>query len=293
MEIIRNLFNDKDVALIGQIPLLQTRRDDVRFWIHDCKGIFTVKSAYKWLMDNFNASSPGESVGFWNKMWQLKIPPKIKNFIWRLGSDCVPLKSLFLQRHVDIDTLCSMCGLEIEDWRHVFVIGCLARNCWHTVLPQVLQLSSLSILSQTRAVVWLEEIFRALGVEDLMVFCVTLWAIWFARNDKLWNRKPVTASQILLKASSFFQQWKEVQSKFGLCPEVSVAISPSVVQWMQPSVGMLKCNVDAAIFAGVGKIGTGWVVRDHEGKVLNACRVSHDGVPDATVAEAISLREVW
>ncbi|KAJ9172442.1 hypothetical protein P3X46_015681 [Hevea brasiliensis] len=126
-----------------------------------------------------------------------------------------------------------------------------------------------------------------------MVFCVTLWAIWFARNDKLWNRRPVTASQILLKASSFFQQWKEVQSKFGLCPEVSVAISPSVVQWMQPPVGMLKCNVDAAIFAGVGKIGTGWVVRDHEGKVLNACRVSHDGVPHATVAEAISLREVW
>ncbi|KAF2308523.1 hypothetical protein GH714_010323 [Hevea brasiliensis] len=59
---------------------------------------------------------------------------------------------------------------------------------------------------------------------------------------------------------------------------VSVAISPSVVQWMRPPVGMLKCNVDAAVFGGVGKIGTSWVVRDHEGKVLNERQVSHDGV---------------
>ncbi|KAF2318377.1 hypothetical protein GH714_006325 [Hevea brasiliensis] len=203
MEIIRNLFNDRDVALIGQIPLLQTGRDDARFWIHDCKGIFTIKSAYKWLMGDFNASSPRES------------------------------------RHVDVDTSCSMRGLEIEHWRHVFVIGCLARDCWRTVLPQVLQLSSLSILSQNRAVEWLDEIFRALVVEDLMVFCVTLWAIWFARNDKLWNRRS-------------------------------------------PPVGMLKCNVDAAVFAGVGKIGTGWVVRNHEGKVLNACQYALELLSDAS-----------
>ncbi|KAJ9135067.1 hypothetical protein P3X46_032288 [Hevea brasiliensis] len=54
----------------------------------------------------------------------------------------------------------------------------------------------------------------------------------------------------------------------------------------------LKCNVDATVFASVGKVRAGGVIRDHEGKALFVCQISFNYVPDAAITEAISFREV-
>lgn len=54
--------------------------DDQWMWKLDRKGRYTVKSGYSEL---HNAITPISNGQFWWKIWKLKIPPKVLNFVWR------------------------------------------------------------------------------------------------------------------------------------------------------------------------------------------------------------------
>ena len=43
------MFNDRDVALILQVPFSARHDKDCWFWLEDSKGNFTVRSCYKLL----------------------------------------------------------------------------------------------------------------------------------------------------------------------------------------------------------------------------------------------------
>lgn len=65
------------------------------------------------------------------------------------------------------------------------------------------------------------------------------------------------------------------------------------VVWKPPDVGVLKINVDGAIFKEVG-VGLGVVIRDHEGSVMRAAckQVSQLWDVDVTEAKVILPRSV-
>ncbi|XP_074377663.1 uncharacterized protein LOC141719179 [Apium graveolens] len=64
-EILTDLFNDRDVQLIKNIPLSAVGRNDSWMWFLDEKGQFTVKSCYCKLIGEYSTSD----VGFWKKVW--------------------------------------------------------------------------------------------------------------------------------------------------------------------------------------------------------------------------------
>ncbi|KAL5565174.1 hypothetical protein UlMin_028338 [Ulmus minor] len=57
------------------------------------------------LPEDFRAVS-----SWWKSLWQLKIPPKIRNFIWRLCKGWLPSASKLYGRDMDIDFSCFRCG---------------------------------------------------------------------------------------------------------------------------------------------------------------------------------------
>lgn len=70
-------------------------------WHFDDKGFFSVKSAYHVLADKRvsklekqqGASSSGTATtGFkWLRIWSLPYAPKVKQFLWRMAHDSLPL----------------------------------------------------------------------------------------------------------------------------------------------------------------------------------------------------------
>uniref|UniRef100_A0A803Q518 RNase H type-1 domain-containing protein n=1 Tax=Cannabis sativa TaxID=3483 RepID=A0A803Q518_CANSA len=62
-------------------------------------------------------------------------------------------------------------------------------------------------------------------------------------------------------------------------------------QWVKPEVNSIKINVDAAIFEEQNRFGVAWVIRDHNGLLLNALTKLFIGSTHPTVVEAISFRE--
>ena len=57
--------------------------------------------------------------GRWNLIWNLKVPPKIKNFLWRVCRGCFPTRARLNSRGVSCPLDCVHCNSNYEDSIHV------------------------------------------------------------------------------------------------------------------------------------------------------------------------------
>uniref|UniRef100_A0A2N9EYL8 Reverse transcriptase domain-containing protein n=1 Tax=Fagus sylvatica TaxID=28930 RepID=A0A2N9EYL8_FAGSY len=95
LEALEQLFDQESVEAISRIIIPIRQREDKLMWIHDHKGVFTVKSAYKLNHDN----SSGSNAGFeWQRIWKLKAHERTKMLIWRIGANVLPTKERIAQR---------------------------------------------------------------------------------------------------------------------------------------------------------------------------------------------------
>lgn len=88
------------------------------FLPHEPHGTFTVNSVYRVL--SLPRTENLQVVNFkWNLMWNLKLPSKIRLFIWHMIMDIMPTKSKLLQCHAIDNDLCPIYFLESEIITHV------------------------------------------------------------------------------------------------------------------------------------------------------------------------------
>ncbi|KAL5580292.1 hypothetical protein UlMin_012734 [Ulmus minor] len=69
------------------IPVGYLEHEDTLIWHHTRDGEYSVKSGYKTALsldDMAECSNPQAVNKWWKSLWNLKIPPKIRNFTWRL-----------------------------------------------------------------------------------------------------------------------------------------------------------------------------------------------------------------
>ena len=78
------------------IPLSRVASRDKLNWKENKRKVFSVKSTYQVALrlkqlDYVEHSTAARDRPIWNKIWSLKVPPKVKNFIWRAYSNlCQP-----------------------------------------------------------------------------------------------------------------------------------------------------------------------------------------------------------
>ena len=126
---------------IMAIPV-RSGHEDLVAWHYDAKGVFLVKLSYHVLDDKKEFSAVrqrGESSGSrevtsgqfkWKKIWKLLIQPKVRQFVWRLVHNSLPVKKNIQRRLGLIDTLCPVCKRFDEDGGHCFLKCKPMRRCW-------------------------------------------------------------------------------------------------------------------------------------------------------------------
>lgn len=73
-DILKDIFNERDMRLIQQIPLLMNSRDDMWCWSFEDKGEFSVRSCYRSLRGEFMSvviKIFGENYGDYNSREKL------------------------------------------------------------------------------------------------------------------------------------------------------------------------------------------------------------------------------
>lgn len=113
MEKLEENFFEPDISMIARIPVGRVQ-EDFWAWHPDRLGNFTVRSAYKLSVqlrrnDETPASSGGQDKKFWRKLWSLPVPPKVRNFWWRVIKGFVPARAVLCQRHIEQIGFCQAC----------------------------------------------------------------------------------------------------------------------------------------------------------------------------------------
>lgn len=99
-----DLFNTKDKNLILQIPLSTRRDEDVWYWLTDPHGQYTIHSCYKMLPHYTHALTSG----VWRKLWNLEVPKKVKNFLWRAMMNILPTNDNLIRQGAEVMPICSI-----------------------------------------------------------------------------------------------------------------------------------------------------------------------------------------
>lgn len=162
------------------------------FWIHDQRGIFTVKSAYNvtWQAHiqrkvdqqdaeytSYYALKAHEQL--WKKIWKVKTLLKIKVFMWCVCRRSLPSKDRLRDKGVITPDSCYLCTDGIETLHHLFLECLYMLNFMEGVgfqnYPDLFVGNS-----------WLDRVangFGSLNNKELTTL-FTLWhAVWSTRND--------------------------------------------------------------------------------------------------------------
>ena len=128
-------FSPHEAFAILGIPLSSTQVKDKLIWMATPNGCYSTKSAYHPLSTEVAKKIPGPSnmtayKKFWLDIWQLKVPNKIRHFIWRVANESLPTKKNLLQRNITANALCDGCSSETEDTIHA-IWGCAkVKSVW-------------------------------------------------------------------------------------------------------------------------------------------------------------------
>lgn len=123
-----DICNDRDRELIKQVHIPIGSRRDSWIWMFDDKG-FSVRSCYRRLRGE--RECPDRQ--FWNKLWHLKLPGKVVNFLWRTCCRCLPTSVALLTKNVNISRFCSWCQMYKETDNHVLFECSFATELWEAV----------------------------------------------------------------------------------------------------------------------------------------------------------------
>lgn len=169
-EVVTDIFDTRDANLIMSI-LLQSAGVDSWYWCKERMGNYTVKSAYLLLQDIKGAYQVSNNSGFWRKLWNLKIPSKVKHFLWRAITCCLPTKDQLRVKKVAVNALCPVCNAEEENVCHSFISCSFAKACWDNSGIRFTVGVFYSFFD------WISSVFQVCRGKDLQLVAMLCWSL--------------------------------------------------------------------------------------------------------------------
>lgn len=258
--------------MIANIPICTRRQDDFWAWHYERSGLFSVRSAYRMLVNQREAERAclvgvagrsdrrGEQKE-WSMLWKTRIPSKIRTFLWRLAHRSVPFGDVLKRRNMAQHDACVLCGSP-DSWRHSLLECNMARSVW--ALQPSLVVEYLHNVPEHNARLWLATIMVTLSQEEMTRVGVVLWAIWYARRKVIHENIFQSPLSTHCFVERFIEDLKATASK-QKDDRKMISNSPC---WRAPPVGYAKINVDAGLSKTSGTVAVAAVIRDAVGEFM-------------------------
>lgn len=277
--LVREVLSPIDAELVLDIPLCDLWPSDRIIWHFSNSGDFTVKSAYflaRWMANGDLPCPSSDSIRVvWKRLWNLNIPPRMKLFVWKVGTNALATKCNLARRIPNFQPVCELCGNGFESDAHAIFECEWAKSIWQA--------------SGFDEKLWKSGVFRAfdrfcfcvdsLDDDSLGNFIAVAWECWNQRNKSLFQSRDKSSSNVVSRALSFVQSFREARDR----EDCEVVGCPTV--WKPPIHGVLKINFDAGKLADLGG-GWGVVARDSNGDICWAANQHHSRWAGAVIEEA-------
>ena len=106
-------------------------------WPHTKSGEYTVKSRYaikkaEVLHQMFEPASTSHKIDekVWKDIWSIKIPTKVKLFLWRIFSNGIPYGYNLWQKKILSSPTCIICGCESKTIEHALLTCECTKAVW-------------------------------------------------------------------------------------------------------------------------------------------------------------------
>ncbi|XP_074278012.1 uncharacterized protein LOC141601617 [Silene latifolia] len=292
MSKLEGTFLPFEVTRISNIRLSERRPRDSWFWVGEKDGVYSVRSAYRLIMEE-GEEETGQSdwsreQWVWNKIWRAPIWPRIKIFCWQMCREAIATRGNLRARGGCEDATCPMWGGSAESLLHLF------RGCgWTGRVWDGLGLEEESHDGFERVREWVEARIREVGEDNYVRFLVGCWAIWEGRNKRVFEDKDVDAGVVVRRVWEVEQEMERMREEEG--KRVDMGMGRAARQregesWLPPTAGRVKINGDAASKEEVG-VGVGIVCRDEKGECLWGVSNRRNVVWEPRLAEAVAVLE--
>jgi ribonuclease HI len=304
---VRHIFSTYDAEEILKIRLPNYEAEDFISWIPERHGLFTVRSAYNLALDLRNTTPPNSSRNtngdrpLWKTIWNSNVPPKVKNFTWKLATNSLAVQANRIRRLPNVLPTCTICGREEETWYHA-TMKCtkamalrqgLAKS-WN--LPQE---KELGFTGNDWVLVLLDKLDKEMREKMMFIW----WRAWHHRNNIIFDKGDASVNNSIRYLQNYLATLQGIAKGGDLAnrkgkdkvlqnSEIYRAKETVATEtWRKPEEGWVKCNVDAS-FSSEERTGAwGAVLRDHNGQVIASAwdYISHCN--SATVGEAVACLE--
>nr|POE62567.1 putative ribonuclease h protein [Quercus suber] len=235
------MFLPFEAQRIKGIPICVTNQDDCMAWPKCKTGSYSVKSGYQLLCESEAKEVPSGSSDegvkhFWKNIWRLKVPNKVRIFLWRACSSALPTKVGLYKRKIVDSVTCDQCLKRIENEVHA-VWGC---DC----IQMVWAAPFATVRTKHPSVENMCDLVSCVHEEtgELEKFAMVAWAIWQWRNKLRSKEASTPVHKIFQSAMSLLA---EIQLKKPKLITQGLA-SPS--HWQPPPQNSVKANFDGAVF---------------------------------------------
>lgn len=283
---IRTVFLPFDPNTILKRPLCTKRVDDFWAWGEDDKGVFSVRSVYKFLLKSKlqgeallqpagGHSNEAAEESDWTSLWHIKVPSKIKVFSWRLCHETIPTAGVLHHRNMATTSVCTFCSAQ-DDWKHALIDCVMARSVWPLCSEEAVEIMLDNLSFDAKNYVF--TMHDSLSHEEFTRMVVTLWAVWQATRRDIHEEifdSPFSTNSFI----NHYLRDLELLEKGERGAQKRASIKPTV--WIAPPDGHAKMNVDAAVSMDGDCGAAGVVCRDYNGRFLGASALKIEFITDA------------
>lgn len=263
-----------DTKSICQIRISHVTQDDFWAWHYEKSGSFSVRSAYRLLVDTksrregwLNGESGASDTDLqdqnWKNLWRIKVPPKLRLFAWRLARSSLPTGEEKKRRHIIQSAVCPICNVASDSWRHALLDCNMAKSVWalrddDLVIPLIGD-------ETPNARLWLFGLCKTLKQDQMMAALVTLWAVWWARRKAIHEEE----FQSPLSTHLFIERYlDEIRASNPKSTKMTAWGNTSTSTWIPLEPGFAKFNIDGAVAKSSNRGAVGVVCRDELGVFL-------------------------
>ncbi|XP_021725055.1 uncharacterized protein LOC110692356 [Chenopodium quinoa] len=282
---LRELFSQREIDAICSIPVPILNEEDSWSWHHTKDGLYSVKSAYNFLIEEETrkkATSSECNVDFnWKHIWHACIPPKIKLFAWRCVREGLTVMSRLLARGLSVDQRCPMCGEDEENTAYPILFCPAVSSIWRY---SVLRLDTKAFAANEFRE-WCNRVYGKIKEKKWWdIFWCLAWGIWLKRNSWVFDRAAKSEEDTIHKAMCLVGEFEAVNAS----GEGEIHEQKDRSKWKVPSAGLYKLNSDVAFQES--RMGIGGILRDEEGDVVVTYCSTMYGNFDVAVGEAVAMR---
>lgn len=175
-------------------------------WKWIASGSFTTASTYQVLHNS------GINSAFHAKLWKLKVPTKVRTFVWLLLQDSILIQQVLITRGCIVTTGCGLCGnTDIETSTHLLWTCQFAKRFWtgllmHFNLP--IPNANQTDLQDT----WWKHRFKVISQECPLwdtTWPLGMWALWRERNRRFFSHKSKTVEILINDTTLEIQLWNQ------------------------------------------------------------------------------------